>query len=91
MTSLLDEPLHVFLEGEKECVDKAESLINDLLQNPEKTDAEKTRQLTDLGISTSNNFSWFQLQTYASSTDYWWQPFWWCNYNRCHRRAGWLS
>jgi len=47
----LDEPLHVLLEGEAQCVDRAETLINDLLQNPDKADAEKSRQLTELGIS----------------------------------------
>jgi len=48
------EPLHVLLEGEKECVNKAEDLINELLQDPEKADAEKSRQLTELGIANNS-------------------------------------
>lgn len=43
-----EEPLHVFLEGEKACVDKAESLINELLNDTEKADAEKGRQLAEI-------------------------------------------
>lgn len=38
-----DEPLHVLLEGEPSCVHKAESLINDLLQIPERERADAVK------------------------------------------------
>ena len=40
-----EEPLHVLLEGIQENVDKAEKLVSDLLNDPEKAQAEKDRQL----------------------------------------------
>jgi polyribonucleotide nucleotidyltransferase len=40
-----DEPLHVLLEGSQECVDKAEVLVRELLENSEAADKEKARQL----------------------------------------------
>jgi far upstream element-binding protein len=43
-----DEPLHVLLEGTQECVDKAEVLVRELLENSEAADAEKARQLGSL-------------------------------------------
>ncbi|KAL7456224.1 hypothetical protein ACHAWC_010209 [Mediolabrus comicus] len=43
-----DEPLHVLLEGTQECVDKAEVLVRELLENSEKADEEKARQLGSL-------------------------------------------
>ena len=43
-----EEPLHVLLEGDPACVDKAESLIKELLNDTEKADAEKTRQLAEM-------------------------------------------
>jgi len=35
------EPLHVLLEGSKECVDKADEMISELLKDPKKADEEK--------------------------------------------------
>jgi far upstream element-binding protein len=43
-----DEPLHVLLEGSQECVDKAEILVRELLENSEAADKEKSRQLGSL-------------------------------------------
>lgn len=43
-----DEPLHVLLEGSQECVDKAEKLVRELLENTEAADKEKARQLGSL-------------------------------------------
>eukprot|EP00984_Skeletonema_dohrnii_P003666 scaffold1263_cov134-Skeletonema_dohrnii-CCMP3373.AAC.2 len=43
-----DEPLHVLLEGSQECVDKAEVLVRELLENTEAADKEKARQLGSL-------------------------------------------
>ena len=43
-----DEPLHVLLEGSQECVDKAEILVRELLENTEAADKEKARQLGSL-------------------------------------------
>lgn len=40
-----EEPLHVLLEGNQENVDKAEKLVSELLDDPEKAQAEKDRQL----------------------------------------------
>ena len=37
------EPLHVLLEGSKDCVDKADEMISALLQDPKKADEEKVR------------------------------------------------
>ena len=39
------EPLHVLLEGQQDSVDTAEGLISILLNDPEKAQAEKDRQL----------------------------------------------
>ena len=44
-----EEPLHVLLEGNPENVDKAEALISVLLNDPEKAQAEKDRQLAVVG------------------------------------------
>lgn len=43
-----EEPLHVLLEGTQECVDKAEVLVRELLENTEAADKEKARQLGSL-------------------------------------------
>jgi polyribonucleotide nucleotidyltransferase len=43
-----DEPLHVLLEGSQECVDKAELLVRELLENSDAADKEKARQLESL-------------------------------------------
>ena len=43
-----EEPLHVLLEGTQECVDKAEVLVRELLENTEAADKEKARQLGTL-------------------------------------------
>eukprot|EP00986_Skeletonema_menzelii_P020818 scaffold32366_cov154-Skeletonema_menzelii.AAC.4 len=43
-----DEPLHVLLEGSQECVDKAEVLVRELLENSDAADKEKARQLGSL-------------------------------------------
>ncbi|KAL7435419.1 hypothetical protein ACHAXM_004639 [Skeletonema potamos] len=43
-----DEPLHVLLEGSQECIDKAEVLVRELLENSEAADKEKARQLGSL-------------------------------------------
>ncbi len=43
-----DEPLHVLLEGSQECVDKAEKLVRELLENTDAADKEKARQLGSL-------------------------------------------
>lgn len=40
-----EEPLHVLLEGNQENVDTAEKLVSELLNNSEKAQAEKDRQL----------------------------------------------
>ncbi len=40
-----DEPLHVLLEGNQENVDNAEKLVSELLNDTEKAQAEKDRQL----------------------------------------------
>ena len=61
-----DEPLHVLLEGDKECVGKAEALIQELLNDTEKADAEKTRQLAE--ISSQNNHGYSSVNT-AAATD----------------------
>lgn len=42
------EPLHVLLEGSKDCVDKADEMISELLKDPKKADEEKARQLGGL-------------------------------------------
>lgn len=39
-----EDGLHVFLEGSKECVDKADEMISELLRDPKKADEEKARQ-----------------------------------------------
>jgi far upstream element-binding protein len=39
------EPLHVLLEGSKECVDKADEMISELLKDPKKADEEKVCRL----------------------------------------------
>lgn len=46
-----DEPLHVLLEGDHQCVNKAEELIQELLNDSAKADAEKTRQLAEMSGS----------------------------------------
>lgn len=51
---LNEEELHVLLEGDKDCVQRAESLINELLLDTSKADAEKGRQLAEMGIATSS-------------------------------------
>ena len=40
------EPLHVLLEGTKDCVDRADEMISELLKDPKKADEEKVRTLT---------------------------------------------
>jgi far upstream element-binding protein len=45
------EPLHVLLEGQQDSVDNAERLISILLNDPEKAQAEKDRQLAVVGSS----------------------------------------
>ena len=35
------EPLHVLLEGSKDCVDRADEMISELLKDPKKADEEK--------------------------------------------------
>ena len=40
-----EEPLHVLMEGNQENVENAEKLVNELLNNSEKAQAEKDRQL----------------------------------------------
>ena len=40
-----EEPLHVLIEGNAENVDKAETLVSELLNDSEKAQAEKDRQL----------------------------------------------
>lgn len=47
-----EEPLHVLLEGNASNVEIAEQLIKDLLENPEKAQAEKDRQLKSISGST---------------------------------------
>lgn len=47
-----DEPLHVLLEGAASNVEIAEQLIRELLENPEKAQAEKDRQLKSISGST---------------------------------------
>ena len=37
------EPLHVLLEGSKDCVDRADEMISELLKDPKKADEEKVR------------------------------------------------
>lgn len=58
-SNLSDEPLHALLEGELPCVDKAESLINDLLQIPKKETkcAENTRNVDEVNNLNSNDDS----------------------------------
>jgi len=53
-----DEPLHVLLEGRQENVDNAEKLISDLLNDPEKAQAEKDRQLAVVGSSRDGGSSY---------------------------------
>ena len=55
-----EEPLHVLLEGNQENVENAEKLVNELLNDSEKAQAEKDRQLAvvsanrgDVGASSS--------------------------------------
>lgn len=47
-----EEPLHVMLEGNASNVEIAEQLIRELLENPEKAQAEKDRQLKSISGST---------------------------------------
>ncbi len=48
-----EEPLHVLLEGQQDSVDRAQKLIEPLLNDPEKAQAEKDRQLAVVSGSTS--------------------------------------
>ncbi len=50
-----DEPLHVLLEGSLECVEKAEQLVNELLHDSEKANAEKDRQLAQVNNARSSS------------------------------------
>mmetsp|Transcript_8310 Transcript_8310/g.7841 ORF Transcript_8310/g.7841 Transcript_8310/m.7841 type:complete len:468 (-) Transcript_8310:208-1611(-) len=43
-----EEPLHVLLEGNQESVDRAEVLVNELLHDSAKANAEKDRQLAEV-------------------------------------------
>eukprot|EP00591_Stephanopyxis_turris_P007536 CAMPEP_0195512456 /NCGR_PEP_ID=MMETSP0794_2-20130614/4406_1 /TAXON_ID=515487 /ORGANISM="Stephanopyxis turris, Strain CCMP 815" /LENGTH=462 /DNA_ID=CAMNT_0040640245 /DNA_START=94 /DNA_END=1479 /DNA_ORIENTATION=+ len=46
----MEEPLHVLLEGDADCVDKAERLVRELIEDSDKADAEKNRQLAAIGV-----------------------------------------
>ena len=43
-----EEPLHVLLEGSAECVERAEIMVRELLEDSEAADKEKARQLGSL-------------------------------------------
>lgn len=49
LSSFTQEPLHVLLEGSTACVNKAETLVRELLDDPEAADKEKARQLSIVG------------------------------------------
>jgi polyribonucleotide nucleotidyltransferase len=61
---LPEEPLHVFLEGNEENVEKAEALIMPLLNDPEKAQAEKDKQLAVVG-STKEGVSTYKPKPVA--------------------------
>jgi far upstream element-binding protein len=50
-----EEPLHVLLEGKEENVGIAERLINELLNDSEKAQAEKEKQLAVVSASTTSS------------------------------------
>ena len=68
------EPLHVLLEGSKECVDRADEMISELLKDPKKADEEKVRTLTlsacILSTCMCSTFTLHILYIYAL-THYW--------------------
>jgi len=43
-----EEPLHVLLEGDLDCVDTAEKLVRELIEDTNKANEEKARQLSSL-------------------------------------------
>ena len=68
------EPLHVLLEGTKDCVDRADEMISELLKDPKKADEEKVRTLTlsacILSTCMCSTFTLHILYIYAL-THYW--------------------